>query len=222
VIHATGNTYPLAASDYCGRLAAQGMVVIALEHRDGSGPMVMPVDEETGKPTPKLYLQINELRYDIHLDSFQIIVSMCTYSWEKQPAGKLPLRADQLKFRIREIYEAFESFKGIVQGNRGETVSMDKFGQWDSFKDQVDCSKLLLTGHSFGGATSVCTWLLSEDHLSNINYGPFSCRYCQTLRRKAIHNFPSKKLSCSTRGWSPFLFLVHSQSLTRPVPHYLS
>lgn len=49
-------------SDYCGRLAAQGMVVIAIEHRDGSGPMVMPIDEETGKPTPKLYLQANELK----------------------------------------------------------------------------------------------------------------------------------------------------------------
>lgn len=50
-------------SDYCGRLAAQGMVVLALEHRDGSGPMVMPTEEGTGKPTPKLYLQAKELRY---------------------------------------------------------------------------------------------------------------------------------------------------------------
>src|SRR5689334_2696778 len=50
-------------SDYCGRLAAQGMVVLALEHRDGSGPMVMPKDEETGEPTPKLYLEAKELEY---------------------------------------------------------------------------------------------------------------------------------------------------------------
>lgn len=125
-------------SDYCGRLAAQGMVVLALEHRDGSGPFVMPVDEETGKPTAKLYLQANEL------------------DWEDgTPEGKLPLRVDQLRFRIREIYEAFASFKDIVRGNRGDTVSMDKFSEWDSFKDKVDCSKVLLTGHSFGGATSL-------------------------------------------------------------------
>ncbi|CAE6405244.1 unnamed protein product [Rhizoctonia solani] len=124
-------------SDYCGRLASQGMVVIALEHRDGSGPFVIPTDEETGKPTPKLYLQTNEI------------------GWEEQPKGKLPLRVDQLKFRIREIYEAFKSIKDVIQGNQGDTVSMDTFSHWDSFKDQIDFSKVLLTGHSFGGATSL-------------------------------------------------------------------
>ncbi|KAF8760316.1 Glutaminyl-tRNA synthetase, non-specific RNA binding region part 1 [Rhizoctonia solani] len=127
-----------------GRLASQGMVVIALEHRDGSGPSVMPTDEETGKPIPKLYFQNDDI------------------SWEEQPKGKLPLRVEQLKFRIREIYESYESFKHIVQGNRGDTVSMDNFSDWDSFKDQVDFSKILLTGHSFGGATSVCPVYLNR------------------------------------------------------------
>ncbi|KAH7343957.1 platelet-activating factor acetylhydrolase, isoform II-domain-containing protein [Rhizoctonia solani] len=124
-------------SDYCGRLASQGMVVIALEHRDGSGPYVTLIDEETGKPAPKTYLQTNEI------------------GWDEAPTGKLPLRVDQLKFRIREIYEAFESFKSVVRGDRGDTAPMDTFSHWDSFKDQVDCSKVLLTGHSFGGATSL-------------------------------------------------------------------
>ncbi|KAG8714598.1 hypothetical protein FRC11_007850 [Ceratobasidium sp. 423] len=124
-------------SDYCGRLASQGMVVIALEHRDGSGPFVIPTDEDTGEPIPKLYLQTNGI------------------SWEEEPAGKLPLRVDQLKFRIREIYEAFESFGGVVRGDRRDTTPMDTFSHWDSFKDQVDFSQVLLTGHSFGGATSL-------------------------------------------------------------------
>ncbi|CUA70329.1 hypothetical protein RSOLAG22IIIB_00686 [Rhizoctonia solani] len=124
-------------SDYCGRLASQGMVVIALEHRDGSGPFVVPIDEDSGKPVPKLYLQNDEI------------------GWEEQPTGKLPLRVDQLKFRIREIYEAFESFKHVVQGDQGDTTSMDNFSRWDSFKDQVDYSRVVLTGHSFGGATSL-------------------------------------------------------------------
>ncbi|KEP55677.1 platelet-activating factor acetylhydrolase [Rhizoctonia solani 123E] len=127
----------LTYSDYCGRLASQGMVVMALEHRDGSGPFVIPIDEDTGKATPKLYLQTDEI------------------NWEEQPTGKLPLRVDQLKFRIREIYEAFKSFKGVVQGGRGDTAPMDTFSNWDSFRDQVDCSKVMLAGHSFGGATSL-------------------------------------------------------------------
>ncbi|KAG9085564.1 hypothetical protein FS749_004325 [Ceratobasidium sp. UAMH 11750] len=124
-------------SDYCGRLAAQGMVVLAIEHRDGSGPMVTPIDEETGKPAPKLYIQAKEL------------------SWDNEPTTNLPIRKDQLVFRIREIYEAFASFKSIVDGNQDTTVSMGSFNYWDSLKGQVDCSKVFLTAHSFGGATSL-------------------------------------------------------------------
>ncbi|KAG8711424.1 hypothetical protein FRC08_015913 [Ceratobasidium sp. 394] len=124
-------------SDYCGRLASQGMVVLAIEHRDGSGPMVTPIDEETGKPAPKLYIQAKEL------------------SWDNEPTTNLPIRKDQLVFRIREIYEAFASFKSIVDGNQGTTVSIGSFNHWDSLKGQVDYSKVFLTGHSFGGATSL-------------------------------------------------------------------
>ncbi|QRV87493.1 hypothetical protein RhiJN_15511 [Ceratobasidium sp. AG-Ba] len=116
---------------------AEGMVVLAIEHRDGSGPMVAPTDEETNEPTPKLYIQANKL------------------TWGDESTAKLAIRKDQLVFRIREIYEAFASFKSVVEGNKGTTASMDKFDHWESFKGQVDCSKLHLTGHSFGGATSL-------------------------------------------------------------------
>ncbi|KAG8745764.1 hypothetical protein FRC10_007025 [Ceratobasidium sp. 414] len=116
-------------------LRIQGMVVLAIEHRDGSGPIVTPIDEETGKLTPKLYIQAKEL------------------SWDNEPTTKLPIRKDQLVFRIREIYEAFASFKSTVNGNQDATVSMEPFNHWDSLKGQVDCSKVFLTGHSFGGAT---------------------------------------------------------------------
>ncbi|KAG8763090.1 hypothetical protein FRC12_008721 [Ceratobasidium sp. 428] len=124
-------------SDYCGRLAAQGMVVLAIEHRDGSGPMVAPTDEETGKPVSKLYIQAKEL------------------SWDNEPTTKLPIRKDQLKFRIREIYECFASFRSIVDGDRGTTTSLGSFDHWDSLKGQVECSKVFLTAHSFGCATSL-------------------------------------------------------------------
>ncbi|KAG9105985.1 hypothetical protein FRC07_009033 [Ceratobasidium sp. 392] len=113
------------------------MVVLAIEHRDGSGPMVSPIDEETGNPVPKLYIQAKEL------------------SWDNEPNTKLPIRKDQLAFRIREIYEAFASFKSVVEGDRATTTSMESFDHWDSLKGQVDCSKVFLTAHSFGGATSL-------------------------------------------------------------------
>lgn len=51
----------------------------------------------------------------------------------------------------------FASFKEVVDGNKGATLAMDSFNQWDSFRGQVDYSKLVLAGHSFGGATAVST-----------------------------------------------------------------
>lgn len=93
------------------------MVVIAIEHRDGSGPMVMPIGEETGKPTPKLYLQAGDLRYDIHLESFWSLIifysagkkskqASCPSEWTSSSFGFE--RFMKRTGRSRELYRAID------------------------------------------------------------------------------------------------------------------
>lgn len=57
----TRSTY----SQYCSMLAAAGMIVLAIEHRDGSGPAVMlPSSDEKGRVEEEmLYVRLDDLTY---------------------------------------------------------------------------------------------------------------------------------------------------------------
>ncbi|KAF8309324.1 hypothetical protein DL93DRAFT_2085733 [Clavulina sp. PMI_390] len=69
----------------------------------------------------------------------------------------MPFRADQLVFRTREIYEAFHEFTNIIKtGSAGPTrCETDDKHDWTQWMGAVDADTLELTGHSFGGATSL-------------------------------------------------------------------
>lgn len=60
--HSSVIDYPLALnSQLCGKLAAEGNVVIAMEHRDGTAPAtIYPVD---GKVESHHYIKVEELEY---------------------------------------------------------------------------------------------------------------------------------------------------------------
>jgi len=59
----TRNTY----SNYCAALAAAGNVVLAIEHRDGSGPAVVNPNPDPNAKHGELmtYLSMDELRWVI-------------------------------------------------------------------------------------------------------------------------------------------------------------
>ncbi|CAG7848628.1 SubName: Full=Uncharacterized protein {ECO:0000313/EMBL:CCA70463.1} [Serendipita indica DSM 11827] len=87
-------------SQICSRIAAQGYVVLAIEHRDGTGPSsIYPID---GKRGPHYYLNVQNLDWDEKL---------------KNPETPMPLRTQQLDVRYVEILEVFKAFKEIVSGN---------------------------------------------------------------------------------------------------------
>lgn len=131
-----------AYSQVCSRLASSGRVVLAIQHRDGSGHAFVSLT--TG---PRLYVREKDLIW--------------TSDDEKT---MINFRQQQLAFRRHEIYLAFRSFKQLIQdGYQGSShglQSIDKKSiDWSSWSSDVDtkaveCDKdVLLAGHSFGGAT---------------------------------------------------------------------
>jgi len=124
-------------SQFCGRLASEGFVVIALEHRDGTGPAVV-VRSETGKMSTKHYLKPEQVTWP-----------------ENASASQFTLREDQLLFRTREIYEAHNAFAKMVSGEEADLHMLDESEYNPAvWKDRVQCKEdITLAGHSFGGAT---------------------------------------------------------------------
>ncbi|KAI0065816.1 hypothetical protein BV25DRAFT_1978722 [Artomyces pyxidatus] len=133
-------------SQICAHLASTGKVVIAMEHRDGTGPVCWPRSAKTGQHYAKLYISPDEViwppQHDIHNSS----------------DSRFALRAEQLEFRRREIYFAYSAIRDLaLKGERGALQTVDDTpldwthwtgGEW------VRCDeKVSIIGHSFGGAT---------------------------------------------------------------------
>ncbi|KAG2156227.1 tRNA synthetases class I, catalytic domain-containing protein [Suillus clintonianus] len=131
-----------AYSQLCTRLASSGRVVLAVQHRDGSGHAFIPSTTGLG-----LYVKEKDL------------------IWTSDDENTMDkFREQQLAFRRHEIYLAFRSFKQLVQdGYQGSSHGLqtidDKTIDWSSWTSgddskAVECDKdVLLAGHSFGGAT---------------------------------------------------------------------
>lgn len=90
----------------------------------------------------------------------------------------MQLRVDQLEFRREEIYHAVTAFRQFVNdpsSNHGlYMVNTDEYGCnldaifAESFKEAVNLdSNFAITGHSFGGATSVIDSVLSKVQITS-------------------------------------------------------
>ncbi|KAF9453028.1 hypothetical protein P691DRAFT_659435 [Macrolepiota fuliginosa MF-IS2] len=158
-----------AYSQFCARLAASGKVVLALEHRDGTGMACTPrswgVDRGTAHRTI-VYLR--------EADVF----------WENGGPPKdhpMPWRGEQLAFRHHEIHVAYEAFQKFVTGAQIEidTIDGDPFDKasWSSLATSGDSiikhhEEIILAGHSFGGATALS--LLATKPVENYQRIPIS------------------------------------------------
>ncbi|GLB33971.1 putative platelet-activating factor acetylhydrolase, isoform II [Lyophyllum shimeji] len=140
-----------AYSQICSRLAASGKVILALEHRDGTGcACVTRVREPVNGSQTKSILY--------YRDDDVILENTCP-----NPAP-LPLRTDQLEFRREEIYTAYKTFRDFLQNDcSSELEAIDNsqidYNSWScidpaSGKRPV-CfdTNVTLAGHSFGGCT---------------------------------------------------------------------
>ncbi|KAL1405792.1 hypothetical protein Q8F55_007468 [Vanrija albida] len=153
-------------SQYCTALASEGYIVVSVEHRDHSGPCVIfPADEEHPEGRKVLFTKFAETDFDSSVPEPEM----------------LDLRAVQLEFRVREMYEAYGTFKRLLGGD--SSVVVEKLDDASraafiaSFGASVDWDDVRVAGHSFGGGTAM--------HLIQTappgSYAPLPVTYCVAL-----------------------------------------
>ncbi|KAK4626843.1 Putative phospholipase A2 [Fulvia fulva] len=132
-----------AYSYVCGDLASNGMIVIALDHRDGSSP-------------------IQYVRETASTEAH--IVNPTKISHEPSPEV-YEARDKQLRIRLWEISMAYEALVKIDAGQRLENLDINSstkrkervevLWQFDGMLDIHREGKVTWAGHSFGAATQV-------------------------------------------------------------------
>lgn len=139
-----------AYSQFCSRVAASGRVVIALEHRDGTGTIALPSTWSPRSVKENIYY----LRED---DIF----------WEdeklKDSSSPYPLRVEQLSFRQHEVYNAFTVFRDFIHNQSQSQLRIIDSTKLDRESWGLDTQythpiinfdqDIVLAGHSFGGCT---------------------------------------------------------------------
>ncbi|PCH41483.1 hypothetical protein WOLCODRAFT_119037 [Wolfiporia cocos MD-104 SS10] len=153
-------------SHLCIRLASQGKVVLAMEHRDGTAPVVTSHFEPASAEGKKRHKP--KVKYYLHPEDVM-------YENQEEEQTKSAFRIDQLLFRRLETYLAFMAFSDLINARPRADIEKSLFGNiytvwgptcaelprhsplWQSwttgrvqFKENI-----AIVGHSFGGASTL-------------------------------------------------------------------
>ncbi|KAF8165535.1 platelet-activating factor acetylhydrolase, isoform II-domain-containing protein [Crassisporium funariophilum] len=156
-----------AYSQYCSRLAASGRVVLAVEHRDGTGTFCMPrawKNDRKGEPRTLFYLRETDIHWD-EKDTFD--------------THPLPIRGHQLAFRHHEMHITYDTLCRLMRNDPkleidtidGAPYDMESWTNLGGDSGQPPVrydDEVVLAGHSFGGCTVLS--LLSSEPLEG--YSP--------------------------------------------------
>jgi len=117
-------------SQLCYQLASMGVVVVVVEHRDGSSfRSFYKINNDMKVDVPHVEVPVDENEYDV--------------------------RNSQINHRSSEIIRALDLVHAL---NIGETIAnVDGASDFDLrlFKASMDLGNLYLMGHSFGGSTAI-------------------------------------------------------------------
>ncbi|KAL0275689.1 UNVERIFIED_CONTAM: hypothetical protein PYX00_003477 [Menopon gallinae] len=134
--HGLGGTRFLY-TNICCELASYGFVVIALEHRDGSASMTYYYDSEQKKlKNDPTWFKVQR----VHVGGPE----------------HFPKRKSQVEKRSSECKRALDILENLNNGVDIGNILDDDF-DFKQFKDNIDFSKTIMMGHSFGGATALLT-----------------------------------------------------------------
>ncbi|KAI5241389.1 hypothetical protein E4T47_06802 [Aureobasidium subglaciale] len=175
--HGLGGTRS-AYSSVCGEFASYGFVVIAVEHRDGSGPRTfvnqpgsgeVRFDKAGERRDPKKH---HNRHGNTHYDVVDYVFPQDN-EWDTSPNNEKgvdhELRGSQLDLRTAEIEEAYK-IMNVINSGQGETIAKQNMRRkgykassthglegvdWTCWKDRVDTEYVVAAGHSFGAATVV-------------------------------------------------------------------
>jgi platelet-activating factor acetylhydrolase len=172
-------------SSVCGELASFGFVVVAMEHRDGSGARTYvniakdrqhenlnanSRDNNGKTKTTKSGSQYYQVDYIFPKDNAQ------DTSPNNARGVDTELRGAQIEMRLAEIQEVFRLLSLInsgqgdevmrenlrIRGNAGSS-SMGLDGvDWSAWKGRLRLESVTIMGHSFGGATTVQVLRLAD------------------------------------------------------------
>jgi platelet-activating factor acetylhydrolase len=186
--HGLGGTRTTYSS-VCGEFASYGFVVVAIEHRDGSGPRTFVNLPEKGVDTA-------QGKIDISNRDRRRGFSRMDYVFPKDNArDTMPgneqgvdgeLRAAQIQLRLAEIEEAYHVMT-LIHDGKGEYVAQNSLRckangniggssrglrgiDWQAWKNRFHLKQVTMLGHSFGGATCVEV-LRHRDRFQNIGQG---------------------------------------------------
>jgi platelet-activating factor acetylhydrolase len=132
--HGTASTRT-GYTHFCGELASRGFLVVAIEHRDGSGPGSLVMGGDTTKYVP--YITEDML----------------------SPQPKTPkLREIQLAMRQAEVREAVKILKSIDDGRGADIRYLNTRNEGETlrgWKHRIDFSRMTIAGHSFGATLAL-------------------------------------------------------------------
>lgn len=120
-------------SHYLGSIASHGVVVAAIEHRDGSGPGTI-VHFPDGGERRVWHMKLSDLE-------------------SAAPMTDADLKVAQLAFREAEIIDTLRLFRAL---NEGDSVALKNLkpgapqSALPGFKDRLDLAAMTVIGHSYG------------------------------------------------------------------------